>query len=120
MTDAEKNLVDMLWDEWKYRNALYWSTFYRFGFIVLFVSFIPYVYPQVISHLGRLVVVFPVAGGLISLFAAWLLDAEAARFSYVTKTLDIHRGDFKAKRFPTDGSIVWKLRKIRGIVNSCG
>ena len=112
MTTDNKELVNMLWDEWKYRNTLYWQMFYRFGFIVLFVSFIPYVYPNIVSKLGNLVVVFPISGAVLSIFASWLLDGEAARFSYVGKKLDEYRGVYKPDRFPTEG-ILWKIRAAK-------
>jgi hypothetical protein len=110
MSGDNKELISMLWDEWKYRNTLYWQMFFRFGFIVLFVSFVPYVYPRIVSELGRLVIAFPIAGAVLSIFAAWLLDAEATRFSYVGKKLNKFRGDYVGDWFPDDG-ILWKLRK---------
>ncbi|GGC06246.1 hypothetical protein GCM10011352_35610 [Marinobacterium zhoushanense] len=111
MDEKDKDLINMLWDEWKYRNTLYWQMIYRFGFMILFVSFIPYVYPKVISHLGKLVIAFPICGMVLSIFSAWILDAEAARFSHVKYTLNKHRGDYLPERFPENGGFIWWLRR---------
>lgn len=112
MCDENKELINMLWEEWKYRNTHFWQLFYRFGFIILFVSFIPYVYPEIVIKLEKLVIAFPVAGGLLSIFAAYLLDAEAARFSSVGNKINEFRGKYKPGDFPSSGCI-WKLRNIR-------
>ena len=109
--EAEK-AAELLWDEWKYRNTLYWQMFYRFGFIVLFVSFIPYVYPERICDIGRLVVVFPIVGALLSIVAALLLDAESARFSAVKDEYDKLRSGYVPEEFP-ERSAIWKFRKTK-------
>ncbi len=113
MKENEKELINMLWDEWKYRNTLYWQMLYRFGFMILFVSFVPYVYPKVVSHLDKLVIVFPITGMVLSLFSAWILDSEAARFSYVAKTLNKYRGEYVPERFPNSKNPFWILRKVK-------
>lgn len=111
--DQDKNdVLNMLWDEWKYRNQSYWRSFYRFGFMILFVMFIPYVYPEIVKKLGELIIVFPIAGGILSVFTAWLLDAESARFKNVMNKIRELQGENGPEEF-LDDTFVEKIRKFR-------
>ncbi|MEW6567422.1 MAG: hypothetical protein AB1449_04480 [Chloroflexota bacterium] len=77
----------LLWQEWRYRHEVIWRTFSRYGLVVMAVSLFPYFAPGVIARLRLAVLVFPLLGTALGLFAAWHLAAEYARFSRVSEAV---------------------------------
>jgi len=76
-TDIE--MAKLYWEEFKYRHELYWKLFFRFSYAIIFLLVIPYVHPDELRELADFVRLFPIAGMLLSLVAAWLLAAEYKR-----------------------------------------
>lgn len=84
----------LLWEEWKYRHELFWKSLYLWGFASVTVSIFPWINPDVITKLGKNVLIFPIMAGFIALFAAWHLGSEYSRILKVTNKYRIVLGKF--------------------------
>jgi hypothetical protein len=72
-------MAKLYWEEFSYRHAHYWNTFFRFAFAVLFMLAFPFVHPEELQRFNRYTALFPMIAILLSLAASWLLAAEYAR-----------------------------------------
>jgi len=107
-TELKTEMIKLRWDEFKYRHTHYWGLFFRFSFAVLFLLAIPYIYPDEIKQLSAYIMLFPLAGILVCLIAAWLLAAEYERLRQVSRKLD----DLTPKEFLPDRFELSGIRKI--------
>ena len=96
----EKQAIDLLWDEWKYRHELFWKSLFRWGGAVITLWIIPFLKPEVFKPYPIVSLLFPAMGFLLSLFSAWLLGAEQRRFAMVNQKYHELRGAFLPPRVP--------------------
>ena len=69
----------VLLDEWKWRQDQCWTSLRQYSVAAVTVSIVPYVKPDIIGNLGRLVLIFPLLGWLIFVVAAWFFASEYVR-----------------------------------------
>jgi uncharacterized membrane protein len=79
MEKEEIELVKIYWDEYKLRHEHYWKSFFRFGFAIVFLLALPFVYPVKTGSLGNFIIAIPILAVTLSLFSAWLLRSEYDR-----------------------------------------
>lgn len=79
----KSQIVNLLWEEWKYRHDVFWQSIYRWGLAVGLITIAPYVSPNLIGELDYIVLFFPILAGLVSMFASWHLGAEYVRLKKV-------------------------------------
>jgi hypothetical protein len=68
--------VELIWEWRKYRNEVFWGSVYRWGAVVLALTVLPYLLPDIIAKLGLAVLVFPVLACLLAVFAAYVLIVQ--------------------------------------------
>ena len=80
--------IKLLWEEYKLRQTHYWSSFNRFALSILTISVIPYIKPDIVKPLGKVIVVFPIVAFILSIGCTWLLSAEYQRLRMVREKYD--------------------------------
>jgi hypothetical protein len=92
ITDLEA--AKLMLDEWKFRQLHCWSSLQHYGLAAVTVSIAPYLKSDLFAQLGKLILVFPIVGWLLSVAAAWLFAAEYVRCHPIAykyqKLLDKH------------------------------
>ena len=71
----ELSIVDaakIFWEWRKYRNQVYWVSIYLWGAASIIISILPYILPDILTKLGLAILIFPILGTLLSIFAAYL------------------------------------------------
>lgn len=86
---VKPELLQVTWDEYRYRHSHFWNAFYRFGFFVIFVSAIPHMERDVAERLWQ--PLFPVAAFLLTIVATYILHSENARLAKVSERLNALR-----------------------------
>jgi hypothetical protein len=76
---SKENILKLHLEEYKLRYANFWGIINRFGFAILIISIIPYIKPDIISYLKKIVIIFPIISLLLTIACAWLLAAEYQR-----------------------------------------
>jgi hypothetical protein len=67
-------------DEWKFRQSHCWKSVQTFVLAAVTVSIAPYLVDKgKLAGLGRMILLFPIIGGVIALVAVWLYAAEYTR-----------------------------------------
>jgi hypothetical protein len=69
----------VLLDEWKWRQDQCWTSLRQYSVAAVTASIVPYIKPDLIGSLGRLIFIFPILGWLIFVVAAWLFASEYVR-----------------------------------------
>lgn len=90
----EKQAIDLLWEEWKYRHDYVWRTLFRWAAAVVVLWIAPFLKPEVFANRPRVAVVFPFVSFILTLFSAWLIGAEQQRLSMVSRKYNELRKDF--------------------------
>ena len=101
----DEDVVKLLWQEYELRQTNYWNYFNRFSLAIVTISIIPYVKPDIVNTLGKIIIVFPIASFLIALLATWLLGAEYQRMHMVRLKYEELLGanpNHQIPRMPTD------------------
>jgi len=113
MRDYQKILPEtalkLLWEEVKYRHDTYWNSFFKWGSAIIIVSIIPWIKPELITQLGKLIIVFPVIAFLLSIFAAWHLLSEYARLLKVMQKYRLVQGPYQPKQISGSDLILPKF-----------
>jgi len=74
----EKQAIDLLWAEWKYRHDLFWKSIFRWAGAVLTLWVIPFLKPEVFKPWPKVALAFPILAFLLSLFSAWIIGGRAS------------------------------------------
>ena len=101
------NPVDLLWDEFKFRQSHWWSIANKFGLAIIATLLLPYVQPAILERLGRATLILPAFGLAFSLAATWILGAEYQRVRAVRAKLAALTPDDMKLDFP---SVTWYER----------
>lgn len=96
----QKQAIQLLWEEWKYRHDLFWKLLFRWAGAVIVLWVIPFLKPEIFKFRAWVALIFPAAAFILSLFSAWILGAEQGRFSMVNKKYDELRVEFLPPRMP--------------------
>lgn len=108
-------VLKLLWNEYKLRYANYWGLFNRFSLAVLTVTVIPYIKPDIVEPLGKLIIIFPVISFVLTLVCTWLLGAEYQRMNMVRLRYDdLLTKRYKPVKLPTQTFIQKLLAKRIG------
>ena len=75
----------LLLDVWKFRQHHCWNILERYGLAASLVSIAPYLWPHLPAELGIKILVFPVFGWLIAIWAVWLFGAEYTQCNPIAK-----------------------------------
>jgi hypothetical protein len=78
-------ILNFLWAEIKIRQDHYWSSFNKFGLMIITVMVIPFIRPEIADMLGRWIVVFPIISLFLAIICTWYLAAEYQRLRMVRK-----------------------------------
>jgi hypothetical protein len=105
----EKQAIQLLWCEWKYRHDLFWKLLFKFAGAVIVLWIIPFLKPEVFRFQPWIALAFPAAAVIMSLFSAWVLAAEQKRFEMVNKKYDELRIDYLPPRMP---KISWRNKLV--------
>ncbi|TVO70025.1 hypothetical protein [Sedimenticola selenatireducens] len=90
--DHDAEVMKVLWDEFKYRHEHYWRSFYKIGFLLLFLLSIPYITPKdFILPPEWFFNLMPIYSLALSIIATWLLWQEHKR-------VDAAHDKYKCKR----------------------
>jgi hypothetical protein len=96
----EKQAVDLLWDEWKYRHDLFWRLLFQWAGSVVALWIIPFLKPDIFKPYPKAALVFPLLAFFLTLLSAWLLGAEQRRFEMVSVKYDELRQGYLPPRMP--------------------
>src|SRR5438105_1214590 len=96
----EKQAIQLLWDEWKYRHDLFWKSLFRWAGAVLALWAIPFLKPDIFKPWPIVALAFPAMAFLLSICSAWILGAEHRRFITVNQKYEQMRKDFQPPRMP--------------------
>jgi hypothetical protein len=109
----QKQAIELLWNEWKYRHDLFWRLLFQFAGAVIVLWVIPFLKPEIFKSRPWIALVFPAAAAILSLFSAWILGAEQRRLTMVSKKYDELRGEFLPPRMPRetrlDRFFAWRI-----------
>jgi hypothetical protein len=95
----------LLLDEWKWKHQHCWTVLRQYGLAAVTVSIVPYVKPDLITDLGKPVVLFPALAWTLVLFASWLFAGEYIRCKAVETQYYLLLGVAR----PSDiGMICWR------------
>ena len=83
MKQDDVEMLKLYFEEFKYRHSHYWGMVFKFAFAILFLLGIPYIYPEEIEDINK--IIFPVAAIIFCLSATWLLAAEYERLRATTE-----------------------------------
>lgn len=92
--------VKALWEWRKYRNEVFWNSVYRWALILLGMTIIPYMLPDIIRKLGIYILIFPILAFFISVFAAYLLAVQYKLYKQVDAKFKSLLGNFKPEDIP--------------------
>lgn len=101
----EKQAADLLWNEWKYRHELWWSSFSRWTGVMVGLWAIPFIKPEIFDPYPYAALLFPLGALVLSFFSMWHLNAEYARLKMVRDRLDGLLGAFRPPEIPRDKAI---------------
>lgn len=93
-TQSDENLLKLAWEEFQYRHEHFWKLLFRFGLIIVFLSGIPFLYPDVASLRDNYYLFIIIFGGLpilLTIVCAAILYSEAYRVMLVSKNLANYR-----------------------------
>lgn len=109
----KQEILRFLWEEIKLRQEQYWSSFNKFGLVIITTSFAPYLWPNIANEYGNSVLIFPVASLVLTFVCTWYLGAEYQRLSMVRKAYeDLLFKECKIPRMPRN-SLWEKLVAVR-------
>lgn len=77
--------LNHLWEEIKFRQEHYWSSFNKFGLVNITVMVIPFIRPEIVELLGKAVIIFPSISLILSCICMWYLAAEYQRLRMVRR-----------------------------------
>lgn len=92
--------VKALWEWRKYRNEVFWNSVYRWALILLGMTIIPYMLPDIIRKLGIYILIFPILAFFISVFAAYLLAVQYKLYKQVDAKFKSLLGNFRPEDIP--------------------
>jgi hypothetical protein len=95
----------LLLDEWKWRHQHCWTVLRQYGLAAVTVSIAPYLKPDLITSLGKAVLLFPALAWMLIMFATWLFAAEYIRCKAVETQYYVLLGD---ARPPDLGVMRWR------------
>jgi hypothetical protein len=111
----KEEAIKLLWDEYKLRYRNYWSIFNRFSLAILTITVIPYVKPDIVKPLGKLIIAFPFVSFFLALACSWLLGAEYQRLDMVRIKYDeLITEKYQPVKLPTETFIQRLLAKRIG------
>jgi hypothetical protein len=84
----EHEVIKIFWEDYKMRQAHYWSSLTRFTLAIITLWVLPYIRPDVVRLLGLLVLIFPAIALLLSVASFWLLGAEYQRLQAVKRRIE--------------------------------
>ena len=84
----KREILSFLWEEIKLRQEQYWSSFNKFGLVIITISFAPYLWPDIANQYGDSVLIFPVASLILTFVCTWYLGAEYRRLRMVRKAYE--------------------------------
>jgi hypothetical protein len=99
----EKQAIDLLWDEWKYRHDLFWKLFFRCAGSVITLWAIPFVKPDIFKPFPLTALILPLLALLLSILSALLLGGEIRRFQMVNEKYNSLRQSYLPHRIPKTG-----------------
>ena len=106
-------IAERLWDDLKFRQSHYWSSFNRFSLAIILINISPYIRPEVAEPLGKMIFAFPMTALLLSIICTWYLGAEYQRLRMLREAYEriLQYGDI-VPRMPKNG--IWnKLVSLR-------
>ncbi|HEX5727085.1 MAG TPA: hypothetical protein VFX98_16530 [Longimicrobiaceae bacterium] len=86
--------AQLLFEEWRLRQEHFWSSLFRWGGVVVALTIVPYLKPELATQLQGAVLLFPCLAAFMGLFGAWHLASEYARQRVVAAMLDEVRQHF--------------------------
>ena len=100
-----------IWQWRKYRNQAFWGVFYRFGILVIGLTFVPYLFHGLIQRLGWVILVFPCTACMFSIFAAYLIAVNYKLYKQVDKRYWHILGRYKPEDIPNT-KLINRLSRI--------
>jgi hypothetical protein len=112
-TEVRKNVEELsineaaniLWKWRKYRNQVYWISIYLWGAASIIISILPYLLPDILNKLGLAILIFPILGALLSVFAAYLTAVQYKLYKQVDRKYRELLGKFDPGYLSTDSFI---------------
>jgi hypothetical protein len=59
---------ELIWEEYKHRHDLCWNLIFRLTYVVVIISVVPYIKPDVAHKLGFCIVTLPIIGIALTVF----------------------------------------------------
>ena len=110
----KQHALTLVWEEYKFRQAHYWSSFNRFSLAIIAIQIFPYLRPEVVKPLGTMVVVFPSLALLLTIFCTWLLGAEYERLRVVKASYDKLMKSYVKREYIPEGLWQWVFTRRVG------
>ncbi len=76
-------IAERLWEDLKFRQSHYWASFHRFSLAIILIDIAPYIRPEIVEPLGKMIFIFPLTALVISIVCTWYLGAEYQRLDMV-------------------------------------
>ena len=67
---------ERIWDEYKHRHDLCWNLIFRLTYVVVIISVVPYIKPDVAQKLEHWIVALPLVGIALTVFGLFRLRKE--------------------------------------------
>jgi hypothetical protein len=74
---------ELIWEEYKHRHDLCWNLIFRLTYVVVIISVVPYIKPDVAQKLGFWIVTLPIIGIALTAFGLLRLHKELAILSVI-------------------------------------
>jgi len=76
-------LIKLYWDEFKYRHQHYWTLFFKFAFVIIFLLAIPFLYQEKLKDFIEYLRFIPFVSGILSICISFLLLSEDNRLRII-------------------------------------
>jgi hypothetical protein len=88
-----REILNFLWEEVKLRQEQYWSSFNKFGLVIITISFAPYLWPNIALQYGKYILILPIASFVLTLVCTWYLSAEYQRLYMIRNAYEELRSE---------------------------
>lgn len=88
----QKEMIEISWEEFKYRHEHFWKSFYKLGFIIIFLIALPhYELKGLLSNFTNTLFILPFTAAFLSILSLWLLIQEQKRLKLISNIYKEHR-----------------------------
>ncbi len=116
--EKDMQLLELYWEEWKYRHENFWKRMTQFFIAIAFLSVLPLIYQSFIDEAIKLnqfsLSILPGLSIVLSLFFLWYGFSESVRLIAVNEKINaLTRENFEGRSFLLISVTARRFLKIR-------